>query len=76
MKSDIKPDIMRGENGWSYTITCVRCRAQERHFDTNKPKTQEPDFCTECLCYFHSKGVPLRVLRQQYSALKAEGKAD
>ena len=67
MKNHIKQEGM----WWKWIETCDRCGSMIREYNvrsTNKPNTEEADFCVNCLKYFLDNNIPYVYLTTYESA--------
>lgn len=65
MKNHIKQEDM----WWKWIETCDRCGCIIRDYNmrsTDKPNTEEVDFCINCLKYFLDNNIPYENVKEQY----------
>lgn len=63
MKNHIKQEGM----WWRWIETCDRCGSVTRNHNTrstNKPNTEEVDFCVNCLKYFLDNNIPYENIKE------------
>lgn len=63
MKNHIKQENM----WWKWIESCDRCGSIIREYNvrsTNKPNTEEADFCVNCLKYFLDNNIPYENIKE------------